>query len=973
MALGLAACDFASEPSETLPATCHGLPDGTRCNDGNRCTEGDVCAGGACVPTGEVVCPPSGCRVTACQPRTGLCETGEPLPDGALCDDADPCTRADACLAGACTGVPVDCSSPDDCHLDAECDPATGRCGPNEVAADGTPCEDGDLCTIGDTCGGGACVTGQLVDCEINQCVSGACDPSSGRCSGVPLPDGTPCDDGTVCTIGEVCLEGACVGAHIPCETDEPCLVAGCHPVDGCRIELAPNGAACEDGNACTTGEQCTDGACGGGVARNCEAPNDCLMDGMCMPDEGCIHARRPDGTPCNDTDLCTSGDACEAGVCVGTPIACVPPGDCQVSGTCDPGSGACTFTQRPDGSACDDTSACTQTDVCQGGTCVGTDPIVFEGTPCENGICFTDVTAAAGITFTSTASGTLMIGAGGAFVDYDGDGWLDILVGTERSGARLYRNLGDGTFADTSAKANLPHFFLPDRLMGFSVGDYDDDGDPDVYFLAYGPNVLMRNQGDGTFQDVTSVAHVGDPAWSTAGAFGDYDGDGDLDLYVGNYIAQSSFPNHTPHPNRLYRNEGDGTFTDVGAALGVAGAGTTLAVSWSDYDADGDPDLFVCNDFGAFVQPNRLYRNDGGAFLEVSAAAGANAAIYCMGIAAGDYDRDGDLDYYFSNLGRNVFLENQGAAGFADVTDATGTTLTNDACFTQLLTTSWGVGFHDFDQDGHVDLYVSNGWVPAAPQIANAEESPNTLFKNDGAGGFADISDSALVKSNRIGRGVAFGDFDRDGDLDVFQVNVGGPPILYRNDSPTTGGYLQVDVVGRLRAREAAGTRLEAMLGSVTLVREVNRGYSFESASQATVHFGLSDAPHVDRLIARYPSGAVQDLVDVPADMRLTIVEPFVTITQASISPSTVPPGGVTDLSFTLSNDASTTQTVDWTVRLDGLSGGDGTSSLAGGGTQVVTVQVTAPANPGTIPLLVTVGDAGGGVDQTRIALPVQ
>jgi hypothetical protein len=739
-----------------------------------------------------------------------------------------------------------------------------------------------------------------------------------------------------------------------------------CDPAFGCRIGARPEGAACDDANACTLGETCGGGRCGGGRSIVC-SPDACHLPGACDPAIGCVYPNRPDGTLCEDGDLCTFDDACSSGSCVGTRLLCDPPTTCYVAGTCDAASGTCAYTTLPDGAGCNDGSACTRTDECTNGQCIGTDPIVFTGTYCQDGVCFTDRTLAAGIAWTATTSGTTMLGAGGAFLDYDGDGWLDILLGAERGPPALYRNLANGGFSNVSAISGMPEIFLPDRFMGFAVGDYDGDGDPDIYFLVYGPNILMRNEGDGTFTDVTVLAGVEDGSWSTAGAFGDYDADGDLDLYVGNYIAQSSFPNHIPHPNRLFRNEGNGTFTEVAAQLGVAGAGTTLAVTWSDFDADGDVDLFVCNDFGAFIEPNRLYRNDGGAFTDISAAAGADIAIYCMGITAGDYDADGDLDYYFSNLGRNVLLENRGPLGFADVTNATGTGLEHDACFTSLFTTSWGVGFHDFDRDTDVDLYVSNGFIPAARQIANAEDSPNALLRNDG-GVFTDISASAHVENRRIGRGAAFGDYDRDGDVDVLEINVGGSPILYRNDSPGPGSHLTVDVVGRRSTRDAAGTRLEAVLGATTLVREVNRNYSFESSSDPAVHFGLGAAVRVDVLTARYTSGTVQTTYDRAANGRVSLVEPEVVVEQVT-PPATAAPGAPITVTFVLRNLAPNPASIDWSLS----TGGAGSSIVPPGGMVVVNATSTAPSTLGPVFVTVTAADAGGGLDQDRSTMTVQ
>jgi hypothetical protein len=967
----LASCSFGSDPNIAVPSDCTGLPDGTRCTDHSLCTSGDACRDGACVPAESIICSASGtCRAAGtCDPLTGLCSDASAI-DGTPCDDLDRCTLSDACESGSCRGVEIHCSARGACHLEGTCDPATGACS-DPIAPDGTRCEEGDLCTARDECSGGTCLAGEPIDCEQSQCIIGACDPSTGICSGTPIGEGTPCDDLSVCTVDDACASGGCIGDPIPCEASDNCLVATCDAELGCTIERRGNDEPCDDGDACTENEVCTDGACGGGQQIECVEPDTCHLAGFCDSAVGCIHPERPDGALCSDGTFCTFNDTCADGVCIGTPVVCVAPSQCLLAGTCNPVSGICSTVRRADGSDCDDGNQCTNVDECALGVCVGSDPIVFGGALCQDGVCFRDVAASSGVTFTSTDSGTTYIGAGGGFLDYDGDGWLDVIAGSESARPSLYRNLGDGSFQDVTAASGLPRFFLPDRFMGFAAADYDNDGDPDLYLLAWGMNRLMRNDG-GTFTDVTQAAGVGDPSWSASAAFGDYDGDGDLDLYVANYIAVSNFPNHTGAANKLYANDGDGTFTDIGAQLGVEGAGTSLAATWSDFDGDRDLDLFVCNDFGSTVEPNRIYRNDGGTFTDVAAQLGADLMIYCMGIAPGDWDRDGDLDYYFTNIDRNVLLENRGASGFVDVAPSTGTELEYDRCFTGLYTTSWGAGFHDFDCDGFLDLYVSTGYIPAATHIANALSTPKAFFKNDGQGAFLDVRDSAGVADTRIGRGVAFADWDRDGDMDVLQVNLSGAPRLYRNDSPATGSYLEVEAVGRLSARDAIGARVIADVGPVRFVREVNPNYSLESASQLAVHFGLGAAASVDVLEIRYLSGADQTFFDVPTDMALIAIEPRVVISRTMVSPAAVAPGGSFELTFVLSDLANVAVPIDWNVRIGTQPGPTGTRTVSANGEQTVTLTLTAPAASGTVPLFVTIGDAAGAVDQSRVSLVV-
>lgn len=653
-----------------------------------------------------------------------------------------------------------------------------------------------------------------------------------------------------------------------------PCELAPVCDGARCWLPARPDGSACDDGDACTAPDQCIEGACEGVPAVVCEPIDDCHGAGTCDPATGaCSTPARPDGAACSDGDVCTLVDSCDSGLCVGgAPAVCEPVNGCHEAVGCDAFEG-CLFAQRDDGATCDDGSVCTATDACEAGTCVGGDVIEPPGAACDDGVCFTDLLPGSGITWEADGADTNLIGAGVALLDYDGDGALDILLGAEGGSPALYRNLGGGAFADVTAAAGIPSFTKMQRVVGFAVADYDADGDPDVYLYYRGPNLLLRNDG-GVFVDVAAAAGVADPSWSAAAAWGDYDRDGLLDLYVGNYIAATSFPLHTPHPNTLYKNNGDGTFTDVTAAAGVAGAGTTLAVTWSDYDGDGRPDLWVCNDFGMFIEPNRLYRNTPGGFVDVSEEVGAAAQLYCMGIAPGDYDGDGDLDYYFSNIGRNLLLRNDGAAGFTDVTAATATELTYDRCFTERYTTSWAVAFEDFDDDGALDLYVANGHIPADPSIANARASANALLRGDGTGGaFTDISHTAAVDDERLARGVALGDLDNDGDVDLVQVNADGAPLVLRNDSPG-GAALHLRLVGTASNRDGLGARVRATIAGTTHHRELAAHRGYAATWEPAVHIGLGPAAMVDTLVIDWPSGVTQTLTNVPPG-RLTVVEP--------------------------------------------------------------------------------------------------
>lgn len=971
LAVAAFACSGDDEPppDEGLEF-CELVADGTECDDGDRCTLADACRSGVCVGGDLVTCnAPDACHLAGiCDPATGVCDNPA-RRDGAECDDGDACTQVDECRAGVCTGMmPVVCRQLGACRVAGECDAATGLCS-HPFADDDTLCDDGDPCTVEDSCQSGVCTAGGPRDCGAADACGGAgrCDETTGECTRDLEPDGTTCDDGDLCTIDDACRAGVCTGGGPrACVASNPCqVVTGCAPDTGCLVTNHADGAPCSDGDACTASDHCIAGVCSSTTSVTCSALDQCHDAGVCDPSTGCSHPPKPNGVPCLDGSLCTLTAACDAGVCTAVVTAECPPAPqvCLQNGVCNPSTGACEFAGQPDGTACNDANVCTGSDVCVAGACEGT--LISTGVlPCEDGICFSTVTATVGIAFNTV--GAMMMGAGAAFLDVDGDGLLDIALSSESVGVRIYLNQG-ATFVDATAALNVAPYAAPDHAMGLTAADYDNDGDTDLYVTALGPNRLYRNDG-GVLVDVTATAGVGDARWSTAAAFGDYDGDGDLDLYVGNYVAAPNFPFHTPYPNALYRNDGDGTFTDVSAAMGVEGAGTTLAVTWTDFDGDRDLDLFVCNDFGAFVQPNQLYRNDGVGFTNISDVAGFDVGIFCMGIAAADYDGDLDLDYYFSNLGRNVFLENA-ANTFVDVTVPTGTALATDQCRAPLLTTSWGVGFVDFDNDGAQELYVSNGYVPAQGPIANALDSPNALFLLGAPS--TDIAESAGVDDRQRGRGVAFGDYDNDGDIDVLQANVVGDALLYRNDSPAQGAHLALDVEGRLSNRDGFGARVEATFGATTRVREVNANFSYQSSSDPRVYFGAGSAVIADRVRLRWPSGVTQTLYDVPTGMTVAVTEPAVTATIASIAPNPVAPGQTLNVTIGFANASSNATTVAWVVDFATASA-SGTIVVPGGGSASTVASVVVPAAAsGAVDVTVTVTESGA-VNQARGAVVV-
>jgi hypothetical protein len=523
---------------------------------------------------------------------------------------------------------------------------------------------------------------------------------------------------------------------------------------------------------------------------------------------------------------------------------------------------------------------------------------------PAAAPVSFEDVTAAAGIRFQHTIGDDAMsslvesTGVGCAFLDYDQDGWLDLYLvnGVHLPGLsdpntpnaealrsatdRLYRNRGDGTFVDVTEKAGI----LPGGYgIGVLVGDYDNDGHPDIYVMQYGPNRLYHNNGDGTFTEVAQAAGVADPRFTVGATFLDYDLDGDLDLFVGNYVQYddeynrrhgkaNDFPGPLAFPaapDQLYRNEGHGKFTNVTLAAGLTGpAGRAMGVGSFDYDEDGWPDIFVSND----AMENHLYHNTGqGTFKETALLAGvafgsSGDATGAMAVEPGDVNGDGRLDFYvpdftlsclYINLGRGLFDDQTVQSGLAQ---AVGKHI------------KWGAALADFDLDQDLDLYVVTG------DANSLTGYPDQVLLNDGQGRFTDVSNTAgaWFRTSRVGRGVAAGDFDRDGRVDLLVANLNAAPVLLRNTTSCPDRHwLRLKLIGHSSNRDAVGARLRCFLGDKVIIRERTSAGSYCCSHDPNIHFGLGHVPLVPRFEIRWPSGKVQTLTDMKADQTLSVYEP--------------------------------------------------------------------------------------------------
>lgn len=464
---------------------------------------------------------------------------------------------------------------------------------------------------------------------------------------------------------------------------------------------------------------------------------------------------------------------------------------------------------------------------------------------------------------------------AGGvAFFDYNQDYYPDIFIlGGEKDNA-LYRNNWDGSFSNVSKSAGVE---LKGRnTYGVAIGDIDNDGDEDMFITTgiHESNILLENNGDGTFEDISLKAGITEKVWSTSASFGDFNQDGWVDIYVSNYAEFTNLPFAANidrcSPNFLYQNKGDNQFVEVASKMGVADIGCGLAVTFTDCDNDHDVDLHIANDFGGTFEPNELYFNTypNEGFQQAPSSAKIQVKINGMGIATGDYDEDGDLDYYVTNMGENPFFENINSSHFLEVGFQRGVANPDG--------TSWGTAFFDFDHDTYLDLVVANGQVVEA----NHQNNENRLFRGSASHKFHDISQKAGVAHTDRCRGFSMADFDNDGDLDMmFGVvaaaeNSESNTLVYQNNLVEPHNWLKIRLQGTVSHRNAYGSHIRAVIGDRSLMREADGGSSYLSHSSHEIHFGLGTTPTIDSLIVDWPGGHQDVFLHIPSNQQILVVE---------------------------------------------------------------------------------------------------
>jgi len=514
----------------------------------------------------------------------------------------------------------------------------------------------------------------------------------------------------------------------------------------------------------------------------------------------------------------------------------------------------------------------------------------------------FEDATAASGINFTHSFGaqklGSLLEGTGGGCVwfDFNNDGLPDLYVTSGKpleAGVHpfplkqqpenpphnhLYRNDGHGTFTDVTDQAGVAANIYG---MAAIAADYDNDGREDLFVTGYGRAILYRNKGDGTFEDVTAKAGINVDGWSISSTWLDYDRDGCVDLFVGRYVkfdpkyrnfyAGDNYPgplDYEGQTNVLYHNNCNGTFTDVSEKSGIAAyTGRTMGVTAADFDGDGYPDIYVAND----KTENFLFHNmHDGTFEEIAVDAGVaygqnGESTSAMGPVFADIDNDGKLDLWVTDSKYNRLMRNTGKMQFDDIGAASGISPVTGQYV------SWGTGIYDFDNDGILDIMTFHGG------LIHLIPEEHSIFRGLGKAKFADVSSQAgpVFDAKTVARGACFGDYDNDGKVDAFLVNLGAPATLFHNVSSNTGHWITIHLKGTKSNRDGIGARLEVTAGGKKQIAERVSSSGYLSQDDGRVHFGLGAATNVEKLAVRWPSGREQVLENLAVDRILTVEEP--------------------------------------------------------------------------------------------------
>ena len=511
----------------------------------------------------------------------------------------------------------------------------------------------------------------------------------------------------------------------------------------------------------------------------------------------------------------------------------------------------------------------------------------------------FQEIGSRIGLNFTHSIGASDMknivesVGGGAAFLDYDQDGYLDIYAcsgiwiegfsATEEPdgilGNRLYRNRGDGTFEDVTDRAKVSGDWYS---MGVSVGDFNNDGFPDLFLSNYGANVLLQNAGDGSFRDVSKTAGIqGGKECSVGASWLDYDNDGLLDIYVGNYLnfdpeykyyyAPDGFPGplaYDAQADRLYHNLGNGTFEDVTEQMGIVDIdGRAMGVGAADYDHDGFVDICVANDHTV----NFLWHNEQGkGFKDLATPSGtgfsqAGEATVSMSVDYADYNKDQLIDIFISDDNYCSLYENMGNGVFRDNSYSSGISVASG----QFV--GWSSSFFDFDNDGDPDLFKTNG------ELKHLYGQEDQVFENLGDGSFADVSVRLgnYFEEEHVGRGACLGDYDNDGDVDIFIVNLNSGAKFLRNNGGNKNNWLMLNLIGTKSNRDGVGASIRLITGDEVQIAQKKSTSGYLSQSDPRVHFGMAGHQQADRIEITWPSGEVQVLEQVPVNQILTVTEP--------------------------------------------------------------------------------------------------